>query len=90
MVIVVCSDLDQAGRRSGFRAAVKVVRSIASNDATAPIVDASGRFKDIISEKLPISQTEQAQWHVFVETPDERSRAAQHMKAVARIVDPDR
>jgi hypothetical protein len=47
MVIVVCSDLDQAGRRSGFRAAVKVVRSIASNDATAPIVDASGRFKDI-------------------------------------------
>ena len=41
-------------RRSGFRAAVKVVRSIASNAATAPIVGASGRFKDIISENCPL------------------------------------
>jgi len=40
-------------RRSGFSAAVRVVRSIASNDATAPIVGASGRFKDIISENCP-------------------------------------
>lgn len=40
-------------RRSGFRAAVKVVRSIASNDATTPIAGASGRFKDIISENCP-------------------------------------
>jgi hypothetical protein len=41
-------------RRNGFRAAVKVVRSIASKDATAPIVGASGRFKDIISENCPL------------------------------------
>ena len=40
-------------RCSGFRAAVKVVRSIASSDATAPIVGASGRFKDIIRENCP-------------------------------------
>jgi len=40
-------------RCNGFRMAVKVVRSIASNDATAPIVGASGRFKDIISENCP-------------------------------------
>ena len=39
--------------RSGFRAAVKVVRSIASNEATAPIVGASVRFKDTISENCP-------------------------------------
>ena len=41
-------------RRSGLRAAVRVVRSIASNDATAPMVGASGRFKDIISENCPL------------------------------------
>jgi hypothetical protein len=41
-------------RRSGFRAAVKVVRSIASKDATAPIVGASGRLSDIISENCPL------------------------------------
>ena len=41
-------------RRSGFSAAVKVVRSIASNDATAPIVGPSGRFKDIISENCQL------------------------------------
>lgn len=40
-------------RRSGLRAAVNVVRSIASNDATDPIVGASGRFNDIISENCP-------------------------------------
>ena len=40
-------------RCSGLRAAVKVVRSIASNDATDPIVAASGRFNDIISENCP-------------------------------------
>lgn len=41
-------------RRSGFRAAVKVVRSMASNDATALMVGGSGRFKDIISENCPL------------------------------------
>jgi hypothetical protein len=41
-------------RRSGFSAAVKVVRSTASNDATAPIAGASMRFKDIISENWPL------------------------------------
>jgi hypothetical protein len=41
-------------RCSGFRAALKVVRSIASNDATAPIAGASGRFKDIIRENCPL------------------------------------
>jgi len=41
-------------RCSGFRTAVKVVRSIASSDATAPMVGASGRFKDIISENCPL------------------------------------
>ena len=40
-------------RCSGLRAAVKVVRSIASNDATAPIAGASGRFNDIIIENCP-------------------------------------
>ena len=40
-------------RRSGFKAAVKVVRSIASNVATDPMVGASGRFKDTISENCP-------------------------------------
>jgi hypothetical protein len=41
-------------RRSGFRAAVKVVLSIASNEATAPISGGSGRFKDIINENCPL------------------------------------
>ena len=41
-------------RCSGLRAAVNVVRSIASNDATDPIVGASGRFNDIISENCPL------------------------------------
>jgi hypothetical protein len=41
-------------RCSGFSAAVKVVRSIASKEATAPIVGASGRFKDTISENCPL------------------------------------
>ena len=45
--------LTRRRRCSGFKAAVKVVRSIASNDATAPIVGASGRFKDIIRENWP-------------------------------------
>jgi hypothetical protein len=40
--------------RSGFRAAVNVVRSITSNDATAPIVGAAGRFRDISSENCPL------------------------------------
>jgi hypothetical protein len=40
-------------RCSGFRAAVKVVRSIASNVATDPMVGAAGRFKDIMSENCP-------------------------------------
>lgn len=40
-------------RRSGFRAAVKVDRSMASNEATAPMAGASGRFKDTISENCP-------------------------------------
>jgi len=40
-------------RHSGFRAAVKVVRSIANNEATAPIAGGSGRFKDTISENCP-------------------------------------
>ena len=40
-------------RHRGLSAAVKVVRSIASSEATAPIVGASGRFKDIISENCP-------------------------------------
>jgi len=41
-------------RRNGFKAAVNVVRSIASNDATAPTVGGSGRFNDIISENCPL------------------------------------
>jgi len=41
-------------RCSGFKAAVKVVRSIASNRATAPMAGASGRFKDIINENCPL------------------------------------
>ena len=40
-------------RCSGLSAAVKVVRSMASNDATAPMLGASGRFKDINSENCP-------------------------------------
>ena len=41
-------------RRSGFRAAVKVVRSIARSEATEPIVGASGRFNDINNENCPL------------------------------------
>jgi hypothetical protein len=40
-------------RRSGFRAAVNVVRSITSNEATDPMLGASGRFKDINKENCP-------------------------------------
>jgi hypothetical protein len=46
--------LTRPRRCNGFRAAVKVVRSIASSDATAPIPGGSGRFKDIISENCPL------------------------------------
>jgi hypothetical protein len=46
--------LSSPRRLSGFSAAVKVVRSIASKDATAPIVGASGRFKDIINENCQL------------------------------------
>jgi hypothetical protein len=45
--------LSRARRRKGLRAAVNVVRSIASSDATAAIDGGSGRFKDIISENCP-------------------------------------
>ena len=38
---------------SGFKAAVRVVRSIASNDATGRIDGGSGRFNDINSENCP-------------------------------------
>ena len=37
-------------RSKGFRAAVSVVRSIASSAATEPMLGGSGRFSDIISE----------------------------------------
>ena len=42
--------LSKARRCKGLRAAVKVVRSIASSDATAAIPGGSGRFSDINSE----------------------------------------
>jgi len=45
--------LTRPRRCSGFKAAVRVVRSIASNDATAPMVGAAGRFNDIIRENCP-------------------------------------
>ena len=38
---------------NGFSAAVKVVRSIASKDATAAIAGGSGRFSDISNENCP-------------------------------------
>ena len=38
---------------NGLRAAVNVVGSIPSSDATAPISGGSGRFSDIISENCP-------------------------------------
>ena len=41
-------------RSSGFSAAVRVVRSIASSDATGPIAGGSGRFNDINSENCPL------------------------------------
>jgi hypothetical protein len=40
-------------RSSGFNAAVSVVRSIASKDATGPMGGGSGRFRDIKSENCP-------------------------------------
>jgi len=42
--------LSRARRCKGLRAAVKVVRSIASSDATAAIPGGSDRFRDINSE----------------------------------------
>jgi hypothetical protein len=41
-------------RSSGFSAAVKVVRSIASREATGPIDGGSGRFRDISRENCPL------------------------------------
>jgi hypothetical protein len=41
-------------RRKGLRAAVNVVRSIASSDATAFIPGGSGRFRDTMSENCPL------------------------------------
>ena len=40
-------------RSNGFNAAVNVVRSIASKDATAAIAGGSGRFNDISNENCP-------------------------------------
>ena len=45
--------LTRARRSKGLRAAVKVVRSIASSDATAAIAGGFGRFNDIMSENCP-------------------------------------
>ena len=45
--------LSRARRRNGLRAAVKVVRSMASSDATSAIPGGFGRFKDIMSENCP-------------------------------------
>jgi hypothetical protein len=45
--------LSRPRRRKGLRAAVKVVRSIASSKATAAIPGGFGRFRDIISENCP-------------------------------------
>ena len=42
--------LTRARRSRGLRAAVKVVRSIASSDATAAMAGGFGRFRDIMSE----------------------------------------
>jgi hypothetical protein len=47
------SILTSPRRSSGFKAAVNVVRSIASSDATGPIAGGSGRFNDIKSENCP-------------------------------------
>ena len=41
-------------RRKGLRAAVNVVRSIASSDATAVIPGGSGRFREVSSENCPL------------------------------------
>ena len=46
--------LTRARRCKGFSAAVKVVRSIASSEATVAIPGGSGRFKDIMSENCPL------------------------------------
>jgi hypothetical protein len=46
--------LSKARRCNGLRAAVNVVRSIPSSDATAPMSGGSGRFRDIISENCPL------------------------------------
>jgi hypothetical protein len=40
-------------RSNGFNAAVNVVRSIASKDATSAIAGGSGRFSDISNENCP-------------------------------------
>jgi len=42
-----------ARRSNGFNAAVNVVRSIASKDATAAIAGGFGWFSDIINENCP-------------------------------------
>jgi hypothetical protein len=40
-------------RSNGFKAAVSVVRSIASKDATSAIAGGAGRFRDISNENCP-------------------------------------
>ena len=46
--------LSKPRRCNGLRAAVKVVRSIPSSDATAPIAGGSTRFSAITSENCPL------------------------------------
>ena len=69
-------------RSSGFKAAVKVVRSIASRDATGPIDGGSGRFRDIKRE-LPVCQPEWTQY--VIKSPRQCSRRALHVKTEAAI-----
>ncbi len=49
-----CSTLNKPRRSSGFNAAVKVVRSIASSSATGAIGGGTGRFSDTRSENCPL------------------------------------
>jgi len=76
-------DISTNPRRSrGFNAAVNVVRSIASKDATGPWTaapDDSGHQE----RKLPIGKCEWAQ--DFVETPRQSARRALHVEAETAI-----
>ena len=74
-------------RSNGLSAAVSVVRSIASSDATDPIPAGFGRFNDISKENCPLVDRRPKR---LVKAPRQRPRRALNMKAKAAIANQKR